>query len=258
MMKYTIISKECEESTTIKNKLRELLTVKEDNSNPDYIFVIGGDGTILRAVHQFSSILDKVIIFGIHTGHLGFLTNYKNTDVDNIINKVNTNELLNVEEHNLLEYTFKSNEGIKNGICLNEVTITSAPYMIELNVVVDKTTLQTFKGGGLCISTPLGSTGYNKSLNGCVIDHSIPCIQITEIAGICSNSYKTLKNSLLLSNDREIKIEGNNKYALFTYDNNSLRVDNFNSLEVKLSNKKVKFSYINDINFVKRVNKSFL
>ncbi len=258
MKKYAIVSKKCDESNKIEEILVKCLNLKIDESNPEYIFVIGGDGTILRAIHKYKNILDKVVFFGIHTGHLGFLTNFNNTNMLKIIEKINNNEKFSVEEHNLLEYTFVSDNEIEKGICLNEVTITSAPKMIELDVIVDDELLQKFSGGGLCISTPLGSTGYNKSLGGCVIDHNIPCIQITEIAGISSNSYKTLKNSLLLSNNRKIEIVGNNNFALFTYDNNSKVVNCFNSLEVNLSAVKVKFSHIDDINFVKRVNKAFL
>ncbi len=258
MKKYVIVSKGCLESNKIEEQLKNKLTLKYDEVNPDFIIVIGGDGTILRGIHQYKKILNKVIFFGIHTGHLGFLTNYNKDNVDNIIDLLNNNEKAKIEEHQLLEYKFSSEEGELSGIALNEVTITSAPNMITLNVVIDNQILETFRGGGLCISTPLGSTGYNKSLGGAVIDHNIPCIQVTEIAGINSNSYKTLKSPLLLSNDRLINIEGNNEFGLFTFDNNSIRVENFKKLEVKLSDIKIKFSYINDINFVKRVNKSFL
>ncbi|MFI3329015.1 MAG: NAD kinase [bacterium] len=257
-MTYTIISKDCADSKDLQKVISKKLQLKEDENNPDIIIVIGGDGTILRAIHQYSDILDNVIIFGIHTGHLGFLTNYKKDDVNDIIDLLNNSDKIQVEEHSLLEYKFESNDGIKTGIALNEVTITSAPNMITLDVVVDEKILETFRGGGLCISTPLGSTGYNKSLGGAVIDHNIPCIQVTEIAGINSNSYKTLQSSLLLSVDRKILIKGNSEFGLFTYDNKSHRVDSFKSLEVKLSNRKVRLAYNSEINFVNRVNKSFL
>lgn len=258
MNKYSIVSKGCNNSISIEKQIEKNIKLKRDNEQPDIVFVIGGDGTILRGIHKYSDKLESVTFFGIHTGHLGFLTNFKTEDVSKIIDSINNNIHFDVEEHKLLEYKFDyDNKSIK-GVALNEVTITSAPNMITLDVVIDEQKLETFRGGGLCISAPLGSTGYNKSLGGSVIDHNISCIQITEIAGINSNSYKTLQSSLLLSDNRTISINGIGELALFTYDNESFKVDEFKKIEIKLSNKKVKFAYFDEINFVKRVNKSFI
>ncbi len=258
MNTYTIISKGCSLSAKIeKNILNNIKLIKED-TNPNIVIVIGGDGTILRAIHKYSNIIEDITIFGIHTGHLGFLANYEVSDVDNLINILNNNLEYKIEDQMLIDYEFQSNKGVTTGIALNEVSITAAPNMIVLDVLVNNEKLETFRGGGLCIATPIGSTGYNKSLGGAVIDHNIKCLQVTEIAGINSNSYKTLMSPLLLSSNREVSITGNNEYALFTNDNNSMIVDNFNNLKIKVSNKSVKFAYSNGINFIKRVNKSFL
>lgn len=259
MKKYAIVSKQCEVSNKIELDIRKKLKLECDDVNPDILIVIGGDGTILRAMHKYENLVDKITIFGIHTGHLGFLANYKEEDIDNISEVLNNDLEFKIEEQTLLEFSIKTNNDEYSGVALNEVSITSTPNLIVLDVLINKEKLETFRGDGLCISTPSGSTGYNKSLGGAVIDHNIDCFQITEIAGLNSNSYKTLMNPLILVGKRKVDIIPENKGEfLFTYDNNSIRLNDVKSLCVKSSNKKIKFAYINSANFVKRVNKAFL
>lgn len=65
MVKYTIIANDYQESTQLVNKISKLLQenqLKEDLSNPQYVFIIGGDGTLLRAVNKFQDIIDKVFL----------------------------------------------------------------------------------------------------------------------------------------------------------------------------------------------------
>ena len=63
-------------------------------------------------------------------------------------------------------------------------------------------TLKNFRGDGLCISTPTGSTAYNKSLGGAVIHPQMDLYQITEIAALNNLVYRTLGNSIILSKGR--------------------------------------------------------
>lgn len=259
MKSYSIFSKGCTESIKIENELRKNIKLKFDDNTPDILFVIGGDGTILRAFHKYINIVDKITIFGIHTGHLGFLANYQQEDVKKIIDVINNKVDFKIENQTLIDFSLNNNGEIINGLALNEVSLSANPNMIELDVLIDNSLLETFRGGGLCISTPLGSTGYNKSLGGAVIDHNIECLQISELAGVNSNSYKTLMNSLVISGSRTVELKNVGcDDILFTFDNNSIKVNNFNSITIKSSNHKIKFAYIDGVNFVKRVNKAFL
>lgn len=259
MKKFTIVSKECDDSKRIEKTIREKIKIPYDDVNPDIVFVIGGDGTILRAVHKYGSIIENITIFGIHTGHLGFLANYKETDVERIMSVLNCEYECKIEKQTLLDFEIKTKNKVISGIALNEVSITSTPNLIALDVFINEERLETFRGDGLCISTPSGSTGYNKSLGGAVIDHNINCFQITEIAGLNSNSYKTLMSPLILCGKRNVQIIPIvEQELLFTYDNNSIRLTDIVELKVKSSDKKIRFAYINSANFVKRVNRAFL
>ena len=53
-----------------------------DNDNPDVVLFVGGDGTFLRAVHQFIDRLDKISFIGLNKGHLGFFSSYSEKEID--------------------------------------------------------------------------------------------------------------------------------------------------------------------------------
>ena len=77
--KFCIELRDDEVSVKIGNKLKEFLlasNMKEDTENPDYVFAIGGDGTVLRTFNKHIDNLDKIKFLSIHTGHLGFYTDY--------------------------------------------------------------------------------------------------------------------------------------------------------------------------------------
>ncbi len=259
MKNYAIFSKGCERSIIIENKIKNKIQLNYNEKKPDILFVIGGDGTILRAFHNYIEIIEDVTIIGIHTGHLGFLANYKEEDIDGILDVLNLEVECKIERQTILEFEITSKLKELNGLALNEVAITSNTTKLELDVLVDDSLLETFRGGGLCVSTPLGSTGYNKSLGGAVIDHNIDCLQISELAGINSNSYKTLNNSLVLSGHRTITFNNiGNDNIIFSYDNEYSQIEGFVSVTIKQSSLKVKFACINEENFVARINKAFL
>ena len=71
-MNYMILTKEDALSAKTEQKLRRKIKHTYDAVQPDYVIAVGGDGTILRAVHLYPA----ATIFGLHTGHLGFFANF--------------------------------------------------------------------------------------------------------------------------------------------------------------------------------------
>ena len=96
-------------------------------------------------------------------------------------------------------------------LAFNEVRLENS-YMTQIvDVYIDQQFLETFRGTGICISGSAGSTAYNKSLGGAIIFPDLSVLQLSEIAGIHHNAYRSLGNSLILSCQHEIKchVEGN-------------------------------------------------
>ena len=74
--KFSVEVRHDEISEKIGLQLKEFLlssNLTEDVENPDYVFAIGGDGTVLRTFNKYMDKLDTVKFLSIHTGHLGFI-----------------------------------------------------------------------------------------------------------------------------------------------------------------------------------------
>lgn len=254
-MKYCIINRKDEKTYQIVDFIKSKITLEYDDSNPDIIVAVGGDGTIIKAAHLYPN----AILFGIHTGHLGFYAKYTTEELNDLINDINSNSY-NIEKNDLLSCNIIDGENnIISLNALNEITILTPPRTLILDIYIDSEYFEKFRGTGLCISTPSGSTAYNKSLHGSVIDPLLNTIQLTEIAGINSNVYRTLSSPLVLSSKRRIKLDSLILQNVFiTVDNLSYNIKNFKSLEIYYANKHVKMAYHKKESFLKRLNRTFL
>lgn len=253
-MKYWIIHKEDEISLKIRQKMIQQIRLNLDQTNPDLVIVIGGDGTFISAVHQYPD----AIFFGIHTGHLGFFANYTLKDVDQLIEDINQNAY-QIEPIDALECQFNTAEQTLQTFAVNEITILTPPKTLILDVEIDGRRLETFRGTGLCVSTPYGSTAYNKSLHGAVLDPSLNAFQITEIAGINSNQYRTLSSPLLLSKDRVVCLKTKNQEEVFiTVDHLSYSLKDFKCVDIRFQTKKIRIAHSKDNSFIERIRRTFL
>ena len=114
-MKFYIISKLDEVSVKLSNELRTNLMnggAIEDEESPDIVVSIGGDGTMLRAVHKYIDSIENVKFVGLHTGTLGFFTNYTANDVgllsDNLLHNVPSVDELEHFASIILTYIYKT------------------------------------------------------------------------------------------------------------------------------------------------------
>src|SRR5699024_2537418 len=105
-----------------------------------------------------------------------------------------------IYERHLLEVT--SLEG--RYLALNEVRVENNRRSQVIDVYINDDCFETFRGNGLCVSTASGSTAYNKSLGGAVINSGAELMQLSEIAGIHHNAYRSLGSSLILDKSHTI------------------------------------------------------
>ncbi len=255
-MKYTTVVKNDSESKRVEEKIRNSIKIEEDNQTPDYVIAIGGDGTIIKASHRYP----KAIIFGVHTGHLGFYANYNVDTVDELIDDINSEKF---ECHNIDVISCElltKNKTILLGNALNEISILTPLKAITMEVYIDGDFFETFKGTGLCISTPFGSTAYNKSLGGAVVDTSLSAIQVTEIAGINSNAFRTLSSPLVLNSERvlELRCKNYGDKVYITIDHESKEVGSYVSIRIHQSDYKIRMAYHRYEDQIKRIKRTFL
>ena len=113
----------------------------------------------------------------------------------------------------------------------------------------------------MLISTPTGSTAYNKSVNGAVVDPMLPCLQVSELASLNNNLYRTLGSSFILSDKRKLTlkvVQDGNDYPVIGIDNEALSIRHVKQLEYSLSELPIKTVKLKDNSFWEKVKRTFL
>lgn len=258
MKQYALVVKQDEISASIAAKIKEgLAGVMEYNQTaPDLVISVGGDGTMLLSVHQY---MDQDVGFiGVHTGTLGFFTDYQKDEIAELIEAVKADRYRMMPRY-LLEVAIYR-EGKKDTfLALNEMRIDHGYTTQVIDVYIDNELLEVFRGNGLCVSTPSGSTAYNKSIGGAVIYPGNPLMQLTEVAAIQHNAYRSLGSSLILDATKVIKLKGQHFDRVdLGIDHLSYQFDNVEKIEVKISKRYVKFIEYREMSFIQRIRRAFI
>ena len=258
-MKYSICCRDDINSKMIKEKIHASLNENGwifDEVNPDIIISVGGDGTYLRAFHQYIEQIDHVKFIGIHTGKLGFFCEFTRNEVDDLINSL-LHEEPKIIEHNLLDLTYKD----VHYYGINEVRIENPYNTMICNVYVHDELLENFRGNGLNFASTTGASAYNRSLGGPLLDPNIETIIMGEVASINHNAYRSLNSFLVLNKGNVIRLQGNFKRCLIGYDHlftniNDSSIDD--EVMVTLSNKTMKTLHYKDVSYIYRLRKAFV
>lgn len=156
---------------------------KEDiiDKDLDMILVFGGDGTILRAGREFSQ-FKEIPILGINIGHLGFLSTIEYAELNDNIDKIINNEF-RIEKRLMLKSSVKGSEGNINLYSLNDLVVCRGTLsrMAKYKIKINGDECMEFKGDGVIIATPTGSTAYSFSAGGPIIYPTLRQISITPI-----------------------------------------------------------------------------
>ena len=244
---------------TLMQKLRKagfILTLK----NPDIVISVGGDGMLLSAFHKYEEQLDKVRFVGVHTGHLGFYTDYRDFEIDKLVEnlKLDTGAKVSYPILNV-KLTFENGE-TRTIRALNEATIKRSDRTMVVDVVINNVHFERFRGDGISVSTPTGSTAYNKSLGGAVLHPTIEALQVTEIASLNNRVYRTLGSSVIVPKKDKIELlPTRNDYYTIAVDNQTFSYKNIVRIEYQIDNHKINFvASPSHTSFWNRVRDSFI
>lgn len=231
---------------------------ERDDFHPDVIFSFGGDGTMLAAIHQYMDRLEKVRFIGINTGRLGFFTDFEIDELPMLFELLKTNEY-ELNEFHILEYSLINDNHTLTGYAVNELAIINPVHTQNIDVFINGAHFETFRGTGLLVSPPTGSTAYNKSLGGSIIDPKIKAIQMTEIAPINNRVFRSLSAPLILSQESKIELKTVERSELFiSADGVRLDFANLRKVTTRLSDRTVTFIVKKNTNFFHRVQRAFL
>lgn len=228
--------------------------------DPDIVISIGGDGMLLSAFHMYEKQLDKVRFVGVHTGHLGFYTDYRDFEVDTLINNLKNDKGEQIS-YPILKVTITLEDSrVIRARALNESTIKRIEKTMVADVVINQVVFERFRGDGILVSTPTGSTAYNKSLGGAVLHPTIEALQLTEISSLNNRVYRTLGSSVIIPKKDAIEIVPK-RVGVYTIsiDNKTVHYKNVTKIEYSIDEKSINFvSTPSHTSFWERVNDAFI
>ena len=222
---FFVIDNNSPKSLLLKKKLNSILCKEnwvENEEKSEFIFVIGGDGTFLKNVDKYS---DKKIV-AINGGNLGYFSSFNSKNIDSILKTIKNEKLFK----NIL--MLNVNIDNNNYWGLNEVYICS-DTTLKTNIYICHQKLELFKGTGLMVSTPMGSTAHNKNAGGAIIWQNENLIQLLEVHPITQKKYSTLKSPLILNYNSTIElINASNDFGNIIIDGNKIKDCFINKIKI--------------------------
>lgn len=191
--------------TVVTHLKTEAEPVQELPDNLDCALVIGGDGTFLLATRVLLDLGLSIPMIGINLGTLGFLADIDLADLDEALDRFLRGDYT-LEKRMLLKGYIKDENGdIKEQwSALNDVVISRSGYsrLIEYNVFANGDWLDTYQADGIIISTATGSTAYNLSAGGPIVN---PACNVILVTPVCPHSLE--KRSVVLSKNDKIEVK---------------------------------------------------
>lgn len=223
--------------------------------NTDGVICFGGDGTIL---HMAKTATRRGLpILGVNIGTMGFMAELESTELDKLSRLVTDDYSL--DRRMMLDVTVQRDRDIiLHDICLNDVVITKGAVarIVHLSVQCDNVQAMECSGDGVIIATPTGSTAYNISAGGPIVEPEAKNIIITPI---CSHDVGT--RCIVTSDKRVITaqiVRNARRNAYLSVDGGkSLRLNMGDLTIVKKSNMETKLIRLKDRSFFDVVNTKF-
>ena len=224
-----------------------MIEVVNDISQADMIFSIGGDGTFLKS----SKLTQDIPIIGVNTGTLGYLTEINPEDLKTSLEDI-INKKFHIENRMMLEGEIikTSGEKVKIPESLNEIAISKNTFgVVRFEVTVDDKLINSYTADGMIVCTPTGSTAYNLSCGGPIVDPTAEIITLTPIA-----PHTVINRSIILSDDSTVDIRitelRDNTSSYVLYDGKPIEVLSGDIVRIKKSDKITKIIKLEDRSFI--------
>ena len=221
---------------------------KIDNSY-DFLFSIGGDGTILRSI---TFIKDSGIpILGINTGRLGFLTGLQKESLKHGLELLKNNKFRIVNRSTISISSEKNNIDFgESPFALNEITINrkDTTSLLNISCEIDNMYHTDYWSDGLIISTPTGSTGYSLSNGGPIVAPESGIIILNPIS-----PHNINMRPFLIKDTSLIKVIVKEKDYTLSLDSRIYSIDNKSIVLIKKSNFSINTIEFAEDNFFKKL-----
>ena len=239
MIKLSIVSDRNKQSLKIKlfleKKIKTYTLIKSD-----LIIVIGGDGFMLQTLKKFYKL--KKSFYGINSGNYGFLMN--KFSLKNTMKNLSKAKMISISP---LEMTVKNKSGfVKKSIAINEISILRQSRQAASLSINNgsKKIIKKLVSDGVLVSTPAGSTAYNLSVHGPILNLDSKKLSISPISPFRPRRWK----GKIVSDRSKISIQNlNPKKRPISAVADNVEVRNAKLISIK-TNKKIKFNLLYDSN----------
>lgn len=172
--------------------------LEQEKGRTTGMLVLGGDGTLLRAARD--TVESKIPVLGINLGTLGYLTEVEQSNLKPSLKQL-VDGAYKLEKRMLLSgQVIRNGEEIMDTRALNDITITrnGRLQMLYFQIFVNSHLLKEYHADGIIAATPTGSTGYNLSAGGPIVEPSANVIVLTPI---CAHTLQT-RSVILRAEDK--------------------------------------------------------
>ncbi len=179
-------------------------TVKAEPFVPEEaecMIVLGGDGTMLQAARDISD--RRIPLIGVNLGTLGYMTEIELSCLEESLDCL-MEDRFSVESRMMLHGTVLEGDVAEEDRALNDIVISRSGSLqiIKFDILVNGQFLNQYNADGVIVTTPTGSTGYNLSAGGPIVEPKAKLIMITPI---CPHTLN--QRSIILSPEDVIEIE---------------------------------------------------
>jgi len=212
----------------------------------DLLIVLGGDGTLLSAARLAYGY--DVPILGVNIGNLGFMTATDIHGLEDSLLRIEEGKYT-VEDRMMLETTLDCADGKRTYHALNDVVVHKGALgnIINFELYVDQDFANSYRGDGIIITTPTGSTAYNLSAGGSIM---YPTVEAIGVTSICPHTFGI--RNLILSSSQKIMIKvgkSNEEYFLSMDGQINLRLTDDSIITTKKAEHSCKILRLDDYDY---------
>lgn len=236
-----------------KNLIEYVVIEFEDeipNEKFEAVFVIGGDGTILRRTEYANR--NDVPIIGINCGKLGYLSEFEKSEIAEAVNLFINGKLIK-DSRATLSVVYKDKEFFAlNDVIIQRIYTDNKGSIINVSFSIDDNKIDTVIGDGIIVATPTGSTAYSLSAGGAILAPGINAFSITPIS-----AHSLSQRPVIFSSDSNcvLRLEKSSRAGLFV-DGKFISIINGNdSVFIKKADKPTVFLRREHSNFYKKLTK---
>ncbi|MBQ2803227.1 MAG: NAD(+)/NADH kinase [Lachnospiraceae bacterium] len=223
----------------------------------DCMIVLGGDGTVLQAARETKKL--HIPIIGVNLGTLGYMTEIEPAHLEESLERLILDDY-EQECRMMLNGKVYHGDGTNDeGWALNDIVISRSGSLqiIKFNIYVNGQFLNDYNADGMIVTTPTGSTGYNLSAGGPLIEPKAKLIMLTPI---CPHSLN--QRSIILSPEDVIEIEipkgrkGQPQTVEANFDgSHKIELSTGDRIRIVQSEKTTEFIKLNQVSFLKVLHK---